>query len=293
MPDVTERACPVCGDAFMPHRQHTQNGGRGQIYCSAACGSRAGVRRLPERGCEECGRRFRPKDRRGRFCSGTCQGRARERRRPPRPGRGERVTRSCEWCGDPFTSLKSNRARFCSLRCAGEAQSLRSCAVPWAECLWCGHWFVKRYGRRFCSQRCTDANHPYRRKATVIVFGDCRRCGRTFVRRASQLGEFCSTRCHRKADKNHRRHLQRASSGGEMFTVRDIADRDGWRCHLCGRKVPDLPCSGHPLEPTIDHLVPVNRKDGGTHTRANVALAHRKCNTDRGTGGEVQLRLVG
>ena len=39
------------------------------------------------------------------------------------------------------------------------------------------------------------------------------------------------------------------------------------------------------------HLVPVSA--GGDHTRANVALAHNRCNYERNTGGEVQLRLVG
>jgi 5-methylcytosine-specific restriction endonuclease McrA len=47
-----------------------------------------------------------------------------------------------------------------------------------------------------------------------------------------------------------------------------------------------------PLAATIDHIVPLAA--GGDDTKANVQLAHRRCNTRKGArGGEQQLRLVG
>jgi hypothetical protein len=285
--DLTERACPVCSHTFMPYR----SGGRVQTYCSVACASRADVRRLPPQRCEECGEAFVPKDRRGRWCSPICCGRSRERHRPARPARGKRVARPCEWCGDQFTSRVFQQSRFCSIRCAGAAASRQSCPVPWAECRWCGHWFVRRGPRKYCSKPCLDANHPGRRRVTEIAYGDCRRCGLTFVRRAAQIGEFCSQRCSARSRENHRRHLVRSSSGGEFFSLREVAERDRWRCHLCGRKVPDREYQARDRDPTIDHLVPV--ADGGSHTLANVALAHNRCNWERQTGGDVQLRLVG
>lgn len=76
----------------------------------------------------------------------------------------------------------------------------------------------------------------------------------------------------------------------ESFTLREIAERDGWRCHLCNRKVPDRPFRSRPLDATIDHLVPVSA--GGDHTRANVALAHFACNWKRADVGPAQLRLL-
>jgi 5-methylcytosine-specific restriction endonuclease McrA len=43
---------------------------------------------------------------------------------------------------------------------------------------------------------------------------------------------------------------------------------------------------------SMDHLVPLSK--GGDHSWANVALAHRSCNSKRGAGRlSAQLRLVG
>jgi 5-methylcytosine-specific restriction endonuclease McrA len=49
--------------------------------------------------------------------------------------------------------------------------------------------------------------------------------------------------------------------------------------------------SPHPRSPTVDHLIPVS--EGGTDAPENLRLAHRTCNTKRGTRGTVQLLLVG
>jgi len=60
-----------------------------------------------------------------------------------------------------------------------------------------------------------------------------------------------------------------------------VADRDGWRCWLCGGAVDrDVPPS-FPGAPSVDHVVP--RARGGTGTAANLRLAHRRCNTRRGS----------
>lgn len=127
--------------------------------------------------------------------------------------------------------------------------------------------------------------------AIRISYGNCQRCGATFVIPSGRMKVFCSDRCAARARKNFREHLKRASTGGEIFTLRQVAERDGWRCHICKRSVPDREYKARKLDPTIDHLVPVS--EGGTHSLDNVALAHNRCNWGRGTGGEVQLRLVG
>ena len=63
---------------------------------------------------------------------------------------------------------------------------------------------------------------------------------------------------------------------------RQIAERDGWICHLCtGSVSPHL--WGHhsnPDAPVIDHVIPVAR--GGDDTFENVRLAHRVCNARKG-----------
>jgi 5-methylcytosine-specific restriction endonuclease McrA len=91
--------------------------------------------------------------------------------------------------------------------------------------------------------------------------------------------------------RNRRRYERRkANTVGERYRLRDIAERDACRCHLCGKPV-DMTLSGrHPQGPTADHLVPVSC--GGGDEPHNVALAHRRCNVKRGIGGAVQLRVV-
>lgn len=66
----------------------------------------------------------------------------------------------------------------------------------------------------------------------------------------------------------------------ELITLLDLGERDGWTCHLCGEPVKRPPWSSELDDATIDHLIPVSK--GGSHTWANVALAHFMCNTLRG-----------
>jgi hypothetical protein len=70
----------------------------------------------------------------------------------------------------------------------------------------------------------------------------------------------------------------------ERFTIEEIAERDGWHCHLCLKKVTRKTWS-------IDHLIPLSH--GGPHTKLYVALAHQRCNSRRGAGRiPAQLRLL-
>ena len=69
----------------------------------------------------------------------------------------------------------------------------------------------------------------------------------------------------------------------EPINVYEIAARDGWRCHICGKRVAKADVS-------IDHLIPVSA--GGPNLKTNVALAHLRCNNRRGAGRiPAQLRF--
>jgi 5-methylcytosine-specific restriction endonuclease McrA len=91
---------------------------------------------------------------------------------------------------------------------------------------------------------------------------------------------------------NRRRYARRVTNtNGERYRLSDVAARDGYICHLCGRRV-DMSLSGrHPWGPTADHLIPASH--GGGDEPQNVAPAHSRCNIKRGVGGLAQLRLVG
>ncbi len=76
---------------------------------------------------------------------------------------------------------------------------------------------------------------------------------------------------------------------GDTYSIEDLGKRDGWRCHICHRRVKPDTSRMSPMGATVDHLIPVS--EGGQDTLVNVALAHRACNTKRQTG-EAQLRLI-
>lgn len=122
----------------------------------------------------------------------------------------------------------------------------------------------------------------------------CSGCGTTIDRTDRAGGRrwcpACSAELRRARDrrKNARR---RGARGWGRYTVLEIAERDGWRCHLCGLKVDPTTPRTAPRGATVDHLVPIGA--GGQDVRENVALAHRACNVRRKDRGEVQLLLVG
>lgn len=117
----------------------------------------------------------------------------------------------------------------------------------------------------------------------------CLACDATGVARSWNW--YCAgCRAERNRAINRKKNTKRRAVVPGDYTLADIGSRDGWRCHLCGRSVNRLKSGNLPTGPTIDHLIPISQ--GGADTRENVALAHRRCNTRRGTGGVVQLRLV-
>lgn len=92
--------------------------------------------------------------------------------------------------------------------------------------------------------------------------------------------------------KNRRRRAQKRGAASERYTLAEIAARDYGKCGLCGKRVPMDHKHPDPLSATIDHVIPISL--GGDDTRANVQLAHFRCNNAKGArrAGE-QLALIG
>jgi 5-methylcytosine-specific restriction endonuclease McrA len=192
---------------------------------------------------------------------------------------------------------RPNRCQICKDAFVFRGQT---CEVPWRRCEPCGGWFVGKGTARLsvCSEDCLIT---YRGGSSPIYHRDCGECRLQFVAKTYDR-EFCSNTCSLREQRRQRRAKERAHGNRkkgrarrdaivERFATREIAERDRWLCHLCGKKVPDRPYTAHDLDPTLDHLIPVS--EGGDHTRANVALAHNRCNWERQTGGTVQLMLFG
>lgn len=130
----------------------------------------------------------------------------------------------------------------------------------------------------------------------------CSRCNCEFfakyVNRVYCADCWAAVQEERKADprRNQRKMSERRARLAGAF-VEDVDpatlfERDGWRCHICGKKCRQDVDGFHPLAPTIDHLVPLAR--GGEHSYRNTACAHRTCNVSKGARdiGQ-QLALVG
>jgi hypothetical protein len=103
-------------------------------------------------------------------------------------------------------------------------------------------------------------------------------------RETAQARRIYSTAAEARAAARRRRKARLRGAVTEPYSREEIAERDGWRCHLCGARVSRETWS-------IDHLVPVSR--GGADTRENVRLAHLLCNSRRGARGAAQLLLFG
>ncbi|MFD7609705.1 HNH endonuclease [Streptomyces sp. NPDC059828] len=96
-----------------------------------------------------------------------------------------------------------------------------------------------------------------------------------------------------RRDRYHRRRAQKKeTSTGEAVLLAEIAERDGWRCHICQKAVDPGLVWPHSMSPSLDHVVPLSK--GGPHEPRNVRLSHVRCNTARGNrGGGEQLLLTG
>ena len=187
---------------------------------------------------------------------------------------GERTCRSC---------------RRVRPRPYGHRIELRACVV-------CGSQFYpndhKERPQLTCSRRCGYALRVRAGRGLNATRGPhphpCETCKTITTRNSPRCGECAEV--HRRAA-NQRKNLKRRAGGDEPMSIRELAERDRWRCHLCRRRVNPRLRWPHPRSASRDHLIPV--VDGGTNDPANLALAHLDCNVRRRDGGNVQLQLVG
>jgi len=84
-------------------------------------------------------------------------------------------------------------------------------------------------------------------------------------------------------EKRLRRVARERGTASESINPQAIYDRDGGRCHICGKKVPRRKAS-------LDHLIP--RAFNGPHLAINVRIVHRSCNFKRRHLGPAQLLLL-
>lgn len=160
-------------------------------------------------------------------------------------------------------------------------------------CVQCGKLATRGVGgrpARFCGHKCRNAfykkNEPY--KEAYLA----RRSREMAARRQVQstrkchcgnaidpLKSLCASCKKEKRSSTLRRAkaIRRGAYVAERFDPIEILERDGWRCHICGRDTPKvLRGSFADNAPELDHIVPISK--GGEHSRLNTACACRRCN---------------
>jgi len=70
----------------------------------------------------------------------------------------------------------------------------------------------------------------------------------------------------------------------EDVDAREIYERDGYLCHICGQAVDPGLKYPDPMSASLDHIIPLAAgiEAGGLHSRTNVAMAHLRCNIKKG-----------
>lgn len=161
-------------------------------------------------------------------------------------------------------------------------------------CTQCGAWFeavwYRKTGRGWVRRStCSPACHRGLTGALVAGgAGCCIDCDAP-----TNVGPLCPPCSYsRRLARYQRKNLMRRAAGTRIMSVAELGDRDGWRCHICRRKVNRAVRFPDPRSPSRDHLVPV--KFGGTNDPENLLLAHWICNVRRGAARDpVQPLLVG
>jgi hypothetical protein len=278
--------CACCGKEFRPV-QHLSK------CCSKKCYTRyqwlnsdrraESIRRRPPV-CDRCGVDLGTDNLRRRLCAECRRQRENARTRAKWLRRLERVNREeALLSSKPFGPFVEEL----SLDNIGPAHGpfVEECRPP---CVLCGRTNYRR--SEWCSDSCYNLGGRGRELLSDLAYGTCPSCGALFCGLAGREKIFCSDVCGKRERRRRRKHRERADVR-EPYTLREIAERDGWRCHICKRSVPDRPYRARPNDPTIDHLDPISL--GGDDTRRNVALAHNVCNMKRSNKGPAQLRLIG
>jgi len=187
---------------------------------------------------------------------------------------GTVYTYDCAQCGTACTSHKKT-ARYCGSRCVNLAR-------------------YDRIGRVPPKPRTPRELKP---RSTRVYILDCSICDTTFVTMHTAQHTCPSTLCkatarqRRMQAKSSRRRARMKDAFVEDVHPHIVFARDGYRCHICGKKVNRKAAVPHPLAPTIDHLVPLAL--GGTHEPLNARTAHFICNAmKREVGSGDQLLLI-
>lgn len=172
--------------------------------------------------------------------------------------------RACPQCYGPVT--RDPRAVYCSDRC-GEIFNGKRLPAPLPE--------------RVCALEGCDTAFTPNRDSTLCC---SERHGKTHWNRMNRARADYKPPAYsaaRRAADQKRRAVKLGVSTGRPVVRDEIAERDNYRCGLCGDLVDMTLPYPDPLSPSLDHIRPLQPADGGepgAHDPDNVQLAHLSCN---------------
>jgi len=158
---------------------------------------------------------------------------------------------------------------------------------------------LKGYGEKYYAihseerreyQRKYNATHSEKRRKYRQHYNEINRDEKRAYDRAYRKtgqGKWVSKKSYAK-----RRARECGSCEIEGVNLKEILERDNYRCQLCGRKTrPDYK-TYHPLYPNVDHIIPLRLS--GPHIKKNMQCLCHQCNMKKGfNGAGDQLRMFG
>lgn len=265
------------------------------------CGRHAVTCRRVHCGAEDCRRMhkrlyMRQYMRDVKAATGNYPGRS-GKPRNPEPSQHRRVPAACRACGAVSYPLKRHLPK----------DGLTVCGPRCQTYMRTGRWPMSPVSSLHPSRSTrVPEQHACRQKPVWVLTGPrfvgraCRWCGEQFLwdRLPVNGADFevwhCSARCARRASRAASR-LRHGRFAVSDVVRQEIYHRDGWRCRLCGGRVPKGKQVPHPKAATLDHIVP--RARGGSDDATNLQIAHYMCNVMKSDGvsdssGD-QLALLG
>lgn len=313
------KECEHCGNEYMTARKR-------QKFCSNKCravGSRSRVILVCQN--EGCGKTFEVPSKQSearRFCSHKCW--TDSVRSPPKiclhcgEEFSRRVSESSRdsglYCGKScfFAAVRMGKQAFKgklwtpmrrmiswfhdwadegakAARATERAEKREPCAECGKEC---------EEGRKFCSRDCLHSHRVTKKCPScgvdvhdVSIFGLDPLCSRCSSERARESRRR-SKRSQKKKHGNWRRRCRNYGGYFNPAVKRDaIFERDGYRCHVCKRKLPKRFSHDNPRSPTVDHH-PVPLSKGGDHDWHNVRCCCWECNVRKGASWDGQMLLT-
>ena len=185
------------------------------------------------------------------------------------------------------------QCRYCGNVYKYTAQMMKPSHLSEGRCLNCNRLYsqhlAKEKREKELEQREREQqqrqNERWRRtKPIQLKMEVCLRCNALFIPKYKGM-QYCSSVCSNRAryatHKDHRIKKLRNVIVDKNITLMALYQRDGGKCWLCGKACDYNADSNDNSYPSIDHVIPLSK--GGKHSWENVKLAHRGCNSAKGS----------